>query len=274
MSINLSNQEVAEATVLLSSERLYEFQRITGSERDAILVHNHCLRVAAAMTPVLGLFEIALRNAVCRELQSIFSEGDGDWLLIPPAPFKWKGSETQKLKQGIAHAQRAIYSKLSQPQRKALDSEAFPAGVPSQISHEIRSKKRQAAINPGRGQVVAQLSLVFWKRLFSSDYEGTLWKRGLRRVFPSKHISRPKVAEHLEVIYQARNRIAHHEPIYGLRLQTFINSLDFMVAEMGQSFDAQSSVFAKLSEPERAHLSDKAEYLSNHLASFQSPSLD
>jgi hypothetical protein len=274
MSMKLSDQEVAEATILLSSERLFEFQRITGSERDAILIHNLCLQVAAAMVPVIGLFEIGLRNAVCRELQVIFGEGEGDWLLVPPLPFKWKGPENEKLKQGIAHAQRAIYAKLSQSQKKALDVDAFPSGSPSDISHEIRSKKRQSVISPGRGQIVAQLSLVFWKRLFSSDYEATLWKRGLRRVFPKKHISRPTVAEHLEIIYQARNRIAHHEPIYGSRLQDFMTSMKFVVAELGDSSDLKETVFAKLSVLERTYLAEKAEFLANYLESFRFSRLD
>ncbi|WP_192816489.1 hypothetical protein [Cupriavidus basilensis] len=70
------------------------------------------LRLAASLTTVTAVVEIALRNAVCDRLTDHF---------------------------GVA-----------------------PAGIP----HVQLSKVRQAAIPVPMGQVVAQLTMYFWKRLF------------------------------------------------------------------------------------------------------------
>ena len=128
MSIVWTDGELAEAAALLSSERLAEFLRIAGTERDAVEIHQLCLSVAGALTPVVGLLEIALRNAICRELREAF--GVPDWLTNPPPPFAWKGDEKEKLKQGSAHARRAVYTKMTGAEKRALDALAFPSGPP------------------------------------------------------------------------------------------------------------------------------------------------
>ncbi|EQD56251.1 protein containing DUF1526, partial [mine drainage metagenome] len=199
-----------QVAVLLSPERLAPFVTIAGTEQDAIRLHDQALRLSAALMPVVAIMEIALRNAVCERLRAKL--GVPNWLTAPPTShLTWHKKEQDGIKKAIAQAQRAAYAKLSNANKKALDALAYPAGVPKHAGHAKRARARQAKINVGIGQTVAQLTLSFWKRLFSSDYESALWKPILRQLFPNKGISRVLVAQHLEVIYEARNRIAHHE---------------------------------------------------------------
>lgn len=112
----------------------------------------------------------------------------------------------------------------------------------------------RTAIQLGLGPVIAQLTLFFWKRLFSADDEAHLWSRSLKRLFPDKRVKRGEVATHLEILYQARNRIAHHEPIYGQRLASVLASVDFATMRFDAPEPGPNSVLAKVVAPYRPAL--------------------
>ncbi|WGS49138.1 hypothetical protein LFL96_15405 [Paraburkholderia sp. D15] len=147
---------------------------------------------------VTAVIEIALRNAICDRLSEHFG-GEG-WLRCPPAPFVWKDEERGKIEAAVRGAQRAAYIKLDAADKRALDEVAFRRGVPPDLEHELRIGARQRSIVVRGGQVITQLTLYFWKRLFSREYEQTLWKPALKRIFPSKAIDRSTVAVQLEQI--------------------------------------------------------------------------
>ena len=89
MSTSLSDQEILRAASLLSSDRLAAFVKITGTERAAFEVHQQMMTVAAALMPVTGLIEIALRNAICDRLGQMFGVPNwnyGDTPLNSPLP--------------------------------------------------------------------------------------------------------------------------------------------------------------------------------------------
>lgn len=65
-------------------------------------------------------------------------------------------------------------------------------------------------VTPAR--IVAELNFGFWVRLFSSEYDRTLWGPFLRRIFPMK-LNRRAVYSRLLDIKTLRNRIAHHKRI-------------------------------------------------------------
>lgn len=266
MSKGLSDQEIALVASWLSSERLAPFVKISGTERDAFDLHQQMMAVAGALMPVIGLIEIALRNAICDRLRQHFDVQS--WLNHPPAPFVWRGEETQSLNRAIRHGQRAEYAKLTNAEKRALDEVAFPSGVPVDVSHEDRSKARQKAIRVTQGQQIAQLTILFWKRLFSNDYEATLWARSLKRLFPNKTLTRGQVAAELEHIYQARNRIAHHEPLYGRRLENTLLAIDFVVQNFETKTPGPEAVLAKAVSSERARLQIEAEKLKTMLERF------
>jgi hypothetical protein len=255
MSRQLTDDEVRLAARLLSSERLSAFVRITGTDRDAIELHNHAMMFAATLMPIIGMIEVVLRNAVCERLNLTFAHPD--WLNNPSRAFKWKGAEADVIQTAARAAQRAAYSKLTQVEKRNLDNIAFPAGLTG-ISHKKRSKGRQKVITISKAQHIAQLTLFFWKRLLSRDYEETLWKQSLKRLFPNKALSRGQIANHLEVIYQTRNRIAHHEPIMGARCSRALSAVEFLALNFNAKTSSEDGILAKMTAPYRTTLAQEA----------------
>lgn len=241
---------------LLSAERLATFTRISGTERGALQLHDQTIRIASALMPVICILEIGLRNAVCDRLATI--AGARDWLMSPALPFVWRASEAAKLDEALRQARQASYAKLTEFEKHRLDNAAFPNGVPRKIGSRDRFLARQRTLDVSQGQLVSQLTLFFWKRLFSTDYEDTLWKRGLRALFPDKGICRSAISSRLEVIYKARNRLAHHEPIYGQRLVELITAIDFLVVRFENRAADEGSRLAILTFAHRQRLQDVA----------------
>ncbi len=165
----------------------------------------------------------------------------------------------------VRAAQRAQYAKLDSSQKRQLDDIAFRRGVPANISHEHRSNARQKAIRIPVGQVIAQLTLYFWKRLFSADYEQTLWKPALKRLFPGKWVTRSAVAANLERNYQTRNRIAHYEPVHGSRLDDTLDAIDFITAQLGPAGSDARTPLGKMLEKERIALNQQASALRSRI---------
>ena len=168
-------------------------------------------------------------------------------------------------------ARRAAYAKLSQADKRRLDALAFPHGVPPGLTHEAHSKGRQKVVAITQGQLIAQLTLFFWKRLFSPDYEATLWKPSLRRLFPNKAVSRAQIAANLENLYQTRNRIAHHEPVMDARLASVLAAVDFLALNFTMRTPTEDGILAKMTETDRAALKNEAATLAALLATFTVP---
>ena len=269
MSSHLQDDEIPKIGSYLSSERLAAFHAIAGSDRDAIELHQKVLNVGAALAPVVALIEIAIRNTVSEKLRTAF--GTPDWLRNPPPPFAWGSEQSSAIRTAVKHAQRAAYAKLSNIDKRALEQIAYADGIPAGLTHEERVKGRQRAISVGHGQVIAQLTLYFWKRLFSEDYEETLWKRSLKSVFPNKTLSRTQIADVLETIYQARNRIAHHEPIYDARLTRLLEAIDFTCQNFDVRRPSVDTPLAKLVAPFRERLELAIAELTVELDSYRSP---
>ncbi|SFG33387.1 hypothetical protein SAMN05443635_113104 [Roseobacter denitrificans OCh 114] len=193
MSRFLTPADMPEIEKLLSQERLSTFMNLTKTRESAIELHQSTMSLGVAISAVSGLIEIGLRNAVCHQMLVEFKITD--WLRKPPASLRWGSLEMFSIKKANSNAQRAAYSKLSGPEKSALDAVALPNGNYAKIKHRKLVQKRQSTLHVLEGQVIAQLTMHFWKRLFSQDYEKVLWKRALKRVFPNKSISRANVAE-------------------------------------------------------------------------------
>ncbi|WCM19059.1 hypothetical protein NDK50_16775 [Paraburkholderia bryophila] len=256
---HLTDDEISAITALLSEERLSTFQTMAGTTRAAIALHQQTLQLAGALMSVTAVVEIALRNSVCDRLGDHFAV-DG-WLRRPPTSFVWKDEERGKIEAAVRSAQRAAYAKLNASDKSALDEAAFRRGVPPGLDHEFRVAARQKAIVVRSGQVITQLTMYFWKRLFSRDYEQSLWKPALRRIFPNKAIDRSAVAIQLEQIHQSRNRVAHHEPVYGHRLVDTLNAVDFLASNLGVAGSDGCTALHKVLRSERAALADRAHLL-------------
>jgi len=268
--MDLLAHDIAAVSVFLSSDRLATFHAITGSTKEAILLHQQMLQLGTTLMTVTAVIEIATRNSICEQLSTLFGGGTG-WLRTPPAGFAWESSEHGKIVQAEASARKAQYTKKSKAEKMALELLAYPGGVPAALTSEVVTKAKQKKILVADGQVIAQLTMFFWKRLFSDEYEKTLWDRSLKRIFPDKRLRRPDVAVHFEEIYQARNRVAHHEPIYDKRLDKVLRAVDFVVKNLGKSDGTGLTPLAKLLDAEIQILTAEADALKAKLATFRNP---
>ena len=253
MSSFLTPTDITSIAEFLSGPRLGTFTSISssGAPEDAIELHQSTMSLGIAIMAVTGLIEVGLRNAVCTELDLAFGSG---WLRRVPPALNWVHLEERAIRKAGRQAQRAVYSKMTGAEKVALDAIAYPTGVPAGTSHDQKLGQRQRAITVTDDQIIAQLTLHFWKRLFSNHYDNLLWKRALKRVFPNKSISRAEVAKHLEVIYSTRNRLAHHEPVYGSRLDETICAIDFISQNIRSAKASDKNSFCKLILPQREML--------------------
>lgn len=260
-------QDTATLTLLISAERLGKLTQLTGSAEAAIELHQETLKLGAAMMHVTATIEIALRNAICENLSHHF--GVPNWLFQPPVPFQWRATEQNNIIKAVDNARRAEYAKLSQAQKSALDSLAYPAGRPSGVSHLKRAKDRRRHIAVSDGKVIAELTFYFWKRLYGPDYDQTLWRTTLKRTFPDKFLSRATVAETLECIYQSRNRLAHHEPVLHKRYTETILAVEFVIQRLGTKKLETNTPLANLLRADLAEVKAKASALHEKLANYR-----
>ena len=172
----------------ISAERLKTYEAHTDRHKKAVALHNHTLQLGASLMSIIALLELSLRNITNQRLIDDF--GDDEWLLPGHTTLPLKPFECQAISKARSHAQKAAYSKLSYKEKNDLDQQAFPDGIPNNTSHRSIVKKRQSLFSPSHGQIISQTTLAFWKRLYSSDYENSLWKPSLRKLFPNKLIKR------------------------------------------------------------------------------------
>jgi hypothetical protein len=140
------------------------------------MLHYQCnIELAEAFYPCIATFEIALRNAVGRELAALF--GREDWyVMFAVTP-------------GLTDLNKYI----------------------TQANKQIAGRKEYASPS----KITAELTLGFWVSLFNVEYERILWKslRKTFPNMPKIERQRKKVAPPLNRFRTLRNRIFHHEPI-------------------------------------------------------------
>lgn len=265
MAIGLN--DVGPVTALLSPERLAALSALTGSPQTAILFHQETLKLGSMLMNVIASIEISVRNSVATNLAQHFAVPD--WLSRPPVGFAWRPTESEKIRQALSSARRAEYSKLTQAQKANLDILAWPRGRPGNLTHSQRSRARQKQIPVSEGKIIAELTMYFWKRVFSPEYEHTLWKPSLRRIFPDKRVTRSQVAIHLENVYQARNRLAHHEPVLHGRFSDAITGIIYISEHIGAYPPSNQTPLAKLLSEDLDHVVRSADDIHRRLQAFR-----
>jgi hypothetical protein len=248
--MEIATADVQELTSLLSRERLKALIDLTNSEAVAIELHQSTLKMGAELMKIIATVEIALRNAVTENLSLHF--GVVNFLQQPPVAFSWKDIEKQKITSAVDSAKRAEYAKLSQAEKALLDNLAYPQGRPANTSHLKRAKDRRKLIVVSEGKVIAELTLYFWKRLYGSEYEQTLWRTTLKRTFPHKKLARAIIASQLEVIYQSRNRLAHHEPVMHKRFADTIAAIKLVTEQLGATDLGEETPLVRLLQDDMA----------------------
>jgi hypothetical protein len=236
----------------ISSERLKTYEDQTDNLERAIALHNQTLQLGSSLMSMIALFELALRNSTNMRLAETF--GDHDWLVSGSGVIPLLKPEKGKIKEAIKHARKAKYAKLSHKEKKLLDAFAFPGAVPIGTSHEDRVRERQKLFVVSHGQVISQTTFYFWKRLYGAEYENSLWKPCIKRVFPNKKLDRSDIASALEKVYAIRNRVAHHEPVYGDRLHEVIEALDFLRDNLGARANETNTKFQAFSRLQHLRL--------------------
>jgi hypothetical protein len=265
--MDLTEEEVARVTALLSIERLSVLTHLTGSLAAAIDLHQETLRLGASLMSVIATVEIAIRNSVYKNLSDHF--GVQNWLVQPPIWFQWRPTEQSNIKAALDSARKSEYAKLSQQEKGLLDGLAYPRGRPVGTPHLKRAKDRRKHITVSEGKVIAELTLYFWKRLYGPDYEQNLWRTSIKRTFPDKRISRADVANNLERIYQSRNRIAHHEPVLHRRFSETVTAIKFIVERLDVRQSDPNSALAKLIRSDLDRVEEAALQLHDRLAAFR-----
>ena len=176
----------AKLSASLSPARLSTYLTAVGGDADqAIRLHVWNTAISAAFYGPLQSLEVTLRNALDQQLAKMFGPA---WMDAPACPLDAYGRwciETAKRELSKAHADLA----------------------PSRIVAALSFGFWVSLLSPG-----GQLS---WPSGPSAHYEMTLWRPVLRLAFPYASGSRKAVHRPINTLRTLRNRIAHHEPIFG-----------------------------------------------------------
>ena len=177
---------------VFSNKRMERYFRLYDDERKAIDHYCSNIELAESFYPSLSVFEVALRNALSRELETM--TGREDWYVtFPNTP-------------GLTNLNRYI----------------------TQAQKQIASRKEN--VTPAK--VIAELTLGFWVSLLNSEYERLLWKHLRRAFpYMPKHLrQRKNVSAPLNSFRVFRNRVFHNESIcWNLNRVSEIHDEMFMV---------------------------------------------
>jgi hypothetical protein len=169
--------DTARIADTLSDERLAPYLRACdGDLGSALNLYQWNLAISGALYEALGILEVAVRNALCHQLNTFHASRTGYWYDDPG-------------------------NVLSGQARDDLA--------------EARNRVAAMGRTETPGRVIAELSFGFWRYLLASRYEATLWTPYLRHAFPNLAPQRRVTAYRaMASVHLLRNRISHHEPIH------------------------------------------------------------
>jgi hypothetical protein len=198
---DLREPVLAALQASLSPERFGTYLAAAAGDRvEAMRLYTWNTTLSAAFYGPLQGLEIAVRNAMHRELTRVYG-------------FAWYDNP----------------------------SAGLDAGTLDRI-HRAKDELRrgQYAVDPPH--LVAALTFGFWVSLLGrggrspnqggpkQDYERTLWRPALTRAFPHARLARADAQKRLDFLRTFRNRIAHHEPIFGRHLAADHDSILLVTA--------------------------------------------
>jgi hypothetical protein len=175
-----------------SSARVNRYLLATGNSKSkAIKLYKANLKTAQAFHPLLGVFEVILRNRLNDILASHFS--DPNWIMNQKTGFMSDPSL------------RFTYKRTGQ-----LKTNDF-------LKREInKAEKRLQKTNTPitSGKIIAEQTLGFWTDLFEVHHYRLLKGKPIQvfNSLPAGH-GRKEVNDELDKVRRFRNRINHNEPI-------------------------------------------------------------
>ena len=161
---------------VFSEKRLAKYFSRYDNDTEQAMTHYRCnVELSEAFYPSISTFEIALRNAISRELSVLF--GREDWYAVFATTA------------GLTSLNKYI----------------------SQANKQIAGRKEY--VTPSK--IIAELTLGFWVSLFNVEYERVLWKdlRRVFPNMPKTERQRKNIAPYLNRFRTFRNRVFHNEPI-------------------------------------------------------------
>lgn len=179
----------------------------TQSDSDLLGAYSWCQAVSAALFPILGDFEVALRNALHSSLSQHYGQVDSfDWMMTAPNP--------------------AAANPAAKPLPAAHTMNPNNQKEIARVVGKVRSKK--GIVTPD--DVVAALPFGFWEQLLKgmwhSSYPAGFPYAIMSKVFPfapdlatcsyGDTNFKDRVIKLLFIIRDMRNRIGHHDSIWAM----------------------------------------------------------
>ncbi|MCX4231841.1 hypothetical protein [Streptomyces ortus] len=229
----MTQQKTSSEQMLIarfSPARMASYLTAAGSPREAIKLYRWNVEASAALYEALHIFEIVLRNAIHEEMERWHqAQGrQGSWLTNPPAQL------TQRSKDDLVRAQTRAQETLAKK----------------------HSRAGTVAPSASEGDIVAQLTLGFWRYMLATRYTHDLWRDALRYAFPELQNQRLRDIETPVIrLHVLRNRIAHLEPVFTRDLNLDLRSMStaigyvcprtqsWFAATRGQSVKSAISTF-------------------------------
>jgi hypothetical protein len=161
---------------IFSEKRLEKYFLRHKADENKAICHYQCnIELSESFYPCITIFEVALRNAISRELKNFY--GTDEWYL--------KFATTP----GLTNLNKYITT----------------------VNKQISGRKEYTSSS----KIIAELTLGFWVSLFNVEYERILWKplRKVFPNMPKNLRQRKNIAPALNHFRTFRNRVFHHEPI-------------------------------------------------------------
>lgn len=178
---------------LVSEPRLTKYRRATGDPSIVPELYAMDMRLAAAAFKALHMAEVVVRNAMDRELRRWnAAAGHGEEWTITPAGLLRSCfyNDAEDLAKAREHASKAITTR--------------------DICHD---------------DVLAQLSFGAWRYLMPPNRphlaKDRIWDEAISHAFTNRSPNSPRssLTKSVSIVYDLRNRVAHHEPVFHLDLQ-------------------------------------------------------
>ncbi|MEV7076676.1 hypothetical protein [Streptomyces sp. NPDC093990] len=200
----MTQQKISSEQLLIarfSSARMASYLAAAGSPREALRLYRWNVEASAVLYEALHIFEVVLRNAIHEQMARWHqAQGrPGSWLTNPPPQL------TQRSKDDLARAQTRAHDALTQKHLRA--GTAAPAPVTD-------------------GDIIAQLTLGFWRFMLATRYTHDLWRDAIRYAFPElRHQRLTDIERPVIRLHWLRNRIAHLEPVFTRDLNLDLKSM-------------------------------------------------
>jgi hypothetical protein len=162
---------------------------------DALALYAWNAQVSAALMVPLHVCEVVIRNAVSDALERVYGSA---WPWSP-------GFE------------------------RSLPAPSYGYSVKNDLLN-VRNRF------PTTGKVIPELKFIFWQTLFTSRFDRRLWNPHLLAVLPHLDATKPvsqlrgRIFVDMEALRAVRNRIAHHEPIFGRNLTDDFQKIQELIA--------------------------------------------